>query len=159
MTPQPANIRIWWDASVSAYRVTSPYNKQLVDALKSQIPASDRHYDEVTKTWTVVERQFQPLQDLLTFLGLRAVIITRQQADAAAAQSQQNTQSQGAQRDRPLDAVIIEFVRLLPYDAAKTAYRKAALDLHPDKQGGDSSKMSTLNADWDRIAKEVYGQQ
>lgn len=157
MTPQPAQIRIWWDTSVSAYRITSPYNKQLVDTLKSHIPHSDRSYDEVTKTWTIVERQLAPLQALLKMIGLQYILISKQQADAANAAS--NTQSPAAGRGRPLDAVIIEFVRMLPYDAAKTAYRKAAMELHPDKQSGDSSKMTTLNAAWDRIAKEVYGQQ
>jgi hypothetical protein len=161
MRPQPTSIRIWWDTSVSAYRVTSPYNKQLDDALKSQIPASDRHFDEVTKTWTIVERQFAPLQTLLKMIGLQAVVITRQRAEQAAAAQSAGTSgnAQATQRGRPLDAVIIEFVRLLPYDAAKAAYRRAALDLHPDRNNGDSSKMASLNADWDRIAKEVYGQQ
>lgn len=158
MTPQPAQIRIWWDVSVQAYRVTSPYNKQLVDTLKSHIPISDRHYDEVTKTWTIVERQVETFRKLLTLIGLQYIIITRQQAETQTAQSSNSNSNASAQRGRPLDAVIIEFVRLLPYDAAKAAYRRAALDLHPDRNNGDASKMTSLNANWDRIAKEVYGQ-
>lgn len=158
MTPQPAQIRIWWDVSVQAYRVTSPYNKQLVDMLKSHIPISDRSYDEVTKTWTIVERQVETFRKLLTLIGLQYIIITRQQAETQTAQSSNSNSNASTQRGRPLDAVIIEFVRLLPYDAAKAAYRRAALDLHPDRNNGDASKMTSLNADWDRIAKEVYGQ-
>lgn len=156
MTPQPSNIRIWWDASVSAYRMTSPYNKDLVEALKSFIPVSDRSYDPMTKVWTFVEKVLPNLQMLFTHLQLQATIITKAQTDQFA-QQQQSTSAAPA-RNRPLDTVIIEFVKLLPYDAAKKAYRAAAMELHPDKQSGDSSKMTTLNSDWDRIAKEVYGQ-
>lgn len=152
------NIRIWWDTSVSAYRMTSPYNATLVDALKQFIPVSDRSYDPATKVWTFVERQLTPLQVLLSKLQMQPVVITRQQAEQAAqAQSQSNTGTSAA-RVKPLDTVIIEFVKLLPYDAARSAYRKAAMELHPDK-GGDATRSAALNDSWSRIAKEVYGQQ
>jgi hypothetical protein len=154
MTPT-GNIRIWWDTSVLAYRMASPYNQDLVNAVKQHIPVSDRSYDPTTKIWTFVERQLEPLRKMLTLIGLQYVVITKQMADQVASQ-----QSAGAGASRanvkPLDAVIIEFVRLLPLDAAKAAYRKAAMDLHPDKQGGNSSKMTALNTAWDRIQKEVY---
>src|SRR5271166_3014463 len=156
MTPQPT-IRIWWDTTVLAYRVTSPYNKELVDFLGKSIPVSDRSFDTQTKIWTVVEKQLPPLLAFLTLMQMKPVVVTRQQVEATAAQSQ-TSGAQAAQRGRPLDTVILEFVRLLPYDAARKAYRAAALDLHPDKNNGDGSRMTTLNADWDRIAKEVYGQ-
>jgi hypothetical protein len=153
MTPT-GNIRIWWDTSVNAYRLVSPFNKDLVDALKSQIPVSDRAYDPITKVWTLVERQLAPVQALLKMLNLQAVVITRQQAE----QAQQASSSAGAsaRKDKPLDTVIIEFVRLLPLDAAKAAYRRAAMELHPDRQGGSADKMQALNTAWARIEKEVY---
>ena len=155
MTPQPINIRIWWDPTVQAYRMTSAFNRELVDALKAFIPVSDRSYDPATKIWTFVEKTLAPLQGLIAKLGFNATIMTRQQVET----SQQASSAAPAVRGRPLDAVIIEFVRILPYEAAKAAFRRAALELHPDRNNGDSSKMTTLNADWDRIAKEVYGQQ
>jgi hypothetical protein len=157
--PQQLNIRIWWDASVSAYRMTSPYNASLVDALKQFIPVSDRSYDPATKVWTFVERQLAPLQGLLKQLNMQPVIITRAQAEQAAQQaaSSAGSQSTAAQRVKPLDTVIIEFVRLLPYDAMRSAYRKAAMELHPDK-GGSAERSAQLNDNWSRIAKEVYGQ-
>lgn len=153
MTPV-GNIRIWWDTSVSAYRMASPFNATLVDAIKQHIPVSDRSYDPTTKIWTFVERQLTPLQGLLKLIGAQATVITRQQAEAAAAQSSGN--GAGAQRGAPLDTVIIEFVRLVPADAMKSAYRAAALQLHPDRQGGNADKMTRLNAAWSRIQKEVY---
>lgn len=158
MTPT-GNIRIWWDTTVQAYRMASPYNATLVDSIKSQIPHSDRSYDPPTKIWTFVERQLTPLQALLKLLNMQCVVITRQQAEQAASQ-QSNTNAGGsasARNVKPLDTVIVEFVRLLPLDAAKKAYRAAAMDLHPDKQNGNNDKMQALNMAWDRIQKEVYG--
>jgi hypothetical protein len=154
MTPQShsINIRIWWDTSVAAYRMASPYNRELVDAVKSFIPVSDRSYDPATKIWTIVERQLAPLQNLLKQLGITATIITRQQAE----QASQSSPTQ--QRGKPLDTIILEFVKLIPQDCMVKAYRAAAMTLHPDK-GGSMDKMSSLNAAWDRIQKELYGTQ
>jgi len=57
---------------------------------------------------------------------------------------------------RPLDSVLLTFVKLLPYTAAQAAFRKAAMELHPDKNGGNGDRMSALNASWTRIETEFY---
>jgi hypothetical protein len=155
--PPVTNVRVWWDASVSAYRVSFPYNKELVEFLGKQIPVSDRHWDSQTNIWTCVERTLTPLLAFFKLLGVTANVITRQQMEQQAAQ-QQARGSITAQRVKPLDTVLCEFMRLLPYTAAQTAYRKAAMELHPDR-GGDAAKAAALNDSWSRIAKEVYGQQ
>lgn len=152
MTSHP-QIRIWWDTSVNAYRMTSPYNETLVDAVKKHIPISDRSYDSSTKMWTFIEKHLAPLQNLIALCGLKAVVITRHQAETTTTQ-----QPLLACNVKSLDVVLLEFVRLLPYEAAKAAYRRAALDLHPDKNNGASDHMTLLNTAWDRISKEVYGQ-
>jgi hypothetical protein len=146
-------IKIWWDVSVSAYRVSFPYNKDLVDVLSRQIPVSDRHYDMQTRIWTVVERQLPAIRKLFDMLQATVVIVTRQQAEAQQTATQSGQIARGV---KPLDSVLIEFVRLLPYDAAKTAYRKAVMQLHPDMQSGDADRASALNVAWQRIEKEVY---
>lgn len=153
MTPV-TNVRVWWDPTILAYRVASPYNKDLVETLKKHIPYSDRSFDEVTKTWIIVERQLTPLQGLFTLLGIKPSLLTRQQVEAAAQQSQ----SAGAQRGQPLDAIALQFVKLVPMQAMQKAYRLAALELHPDRNQGDGSRMASLNAAWERLQKEVYGQ-
>jgi hypothetical protein len=150
------SIRIWWDTSVQAYRMVSPYNQDLVTALKSFIPVSDRSYDPATKIWTFVERQYTPLLSLLAKLNCTPQVMSKQQVEQAAQQTSQQAGT-AAVRVKPLDSVLIEFVRLLPYDAARTAYRKAAMELHPDK-GGDPAKAASLNDAWTRVAKELYGQ-
>jgi len=54
-----------------------------------------------------------------------------------------------------LEGAIIEFFRLLPFEAAKAAYRLAIKELHPDK-GGDPVKAARLNAAWQRIESEIF---
>jgi curved DNA-binding protein CbpA len=51
--------------------------------------------------------------------------------------------------------ITLEFFRLAGPDAMLKAYRAAALTLHPDR-GGSMDVMSSLNAAWDRIQKEVF---
>src|SRR5256885_910956 len=54
-----------------------------------------------------------------------------------------------------LEDAIIEFFRLLPFEAAKAAYRLAIQELHPDR-GGDPVKAARLNAAWQRIESEIF---
>lgn len=151
MTPV-TNIRIWWDTSVMAYRMASPYNKDLVDGIKAFIPVSDRSFDPASKMWTFVERQLAPLQKLFTTLNVQPQIITRAQAEAA----QQST-PQGPRRGVDIATIALEFIKLAGPEAMKKAYRDASLRLHPDR-GGNMDQMSTLNAAWARLEKEVLGQ-
>jgi hypothetical protein len=138
--------------------MSSPFNRELVDAIKAFIPVSDRSYDPQTKIWTFVERQLTPLQTLLTQLRLAPTVVTRQQIEQQAAAQASQTGSQGAGRGLPLDAVVLQFVRTVPYNAMKKAYQLAAMELHPDRNAGNGERMATLNTAWDRIVKEIYGQ-
>jgi hypothetical protein len=154
MTPQsPSNCRIWWDASIQAYRLTSPFNKDLVEAFKTLVPASDRAFDPQTKIWTFTERWLSPTSTLIeTLMRAKPQVVTRAQAEQASQGS-----PAGPQRQLPLDTVIVQFVKLMPFEACQKAYRQAALLMHPDR-GGDMAKMQSLNTAWDRIQKELYGQ-
>jgi hypothetical protein len=49
-----------------------------------------------------------------------------------------------------LDADYVAFARLLPYSAAKIAFREAAIRLHPD-HAGDAEAMKRLNILWERL--------
>jgi len=151
MTPV-TNVRIWWDAPIAAYRLSSPYSKDLVEGLKTTIPISDRSFDPTTKVWTFVERQLDPLLKFLKLMNVQPVVVTRQQVEAAS----QST-PQGPRKGAALAEVALEFIRVAGPDAMLKAYRAAAMTLHPDR-GGSMDKMSALNAAWERLQKEVYGQ-
>lgn len=146
-------IRIWWDATVRAYRLSGAYDDQLVSFLKSNIPYSDRAWDPATKIWTFTESYFSGVEKLckMVFGDANVSVFTRQQVEATAGA----TSGTSVQKVDTITIELAEFLRLLPYEAAQAAYRKAAFILHPDK-GGDMEKMSRLNQLWTKIEKEVY---
>jgi hypothetical protein len=143
--------KLWWDNSVGAYRISTPYSPQFVDYIKASIPGSDRAYDKATHYWTFSEKYFKQVEDVIKKLWpTEHVIISHAQAQSASAPP--------ALARTAITTAIEEFFLLLPFDAANAAYRKAALELHPDREGGNMEKMSKLNALWDRIKKEVFKQ-
>jgi hypothetical protein len=162
---QMPQIKIWWDVSVSAYRVATPYNKQFVDLIKSLIPGSDRAYDPTSKMWTVTEKYLGPLQLLCENVWkTKADVVTKQEAEKAQGASSQSSGSGSANGGRgqeitlntnSIDLALARFMKIMPYDALQKAYRLAALELHPDA-GGDMAKMAELNSLWTRIKKEHF---
>jgi hypothetical protein len=148
------SVKIWWDTSVQAYRLVTPYNANFVELLKQLIPASDRLWDPQSKTWTVTERILAPTRQLVErIFKSPAAFISREQAERAAASQPSAAAPIGKLSAR--DEVLLAFVRLLPYDAARRAYREAAQALHPD-HGGSMESMTQLNMLWTRLENEFY---
>ena len=155
---QNRQVKIVWDASVNAYRMTSPWIKELKEFMGTQIPHSDRAWDADQRTWTFTEKHLDNITKLLKLVGAQPTTLTRQQVEAAAQQNAQQQASQAAAAARlAIEPVVMQFVRTVPFDAMKRAYLSAAMSLHPDR-GGDATKMTALNESWQRIAKEIYGQ-
>lgn len=144
-------VKIWWDDSVGGYRMTMSYNEALIEAFKLKIPISDRSYDKPTRVWTFTEKWLDPTLALMKALGVATPnVITRKQVEAS-----QSATAIG--KELPINDIIVQFIQTLPYDAALSAYRKAAMLLHPDR-GGSMDAMTKLNTTWKRIEKEVYKQ-
>ena len=138
-------VRIWWDTSIDGYHVVVPFNERFVEALKRLVPSSDRSYESATKVWSFSERYFEPVKTLCEqFFRLRASVVTKAQVESAQAPPAKS-----------LDDIIVEFVKLLSRDAIVSAYRRAALENHPD-HGGSMEKMSRLNSLWARIESELF---
>jgi hypothetical protein len=156
MTPSGSSVKIWWDASIGAYRLTSGYNKSLLETFKLLVPASQRSYDPETKIWTFTEQTLPMVEKVLTMVGLKATIVSRQQAEAASA-SGSNTSASAHSSQATLDTVILAFVKAMPYESMQKAYRDAAMRCHPDR-GGSMDKMAQLNSTWQRLEKELWNQ-
>jgi hypothetical protein len=144
-------VRIWWDIDVQGYKIMSPYIEPLVKFLKANIPVSDIQLDDRTNTWTFHERQLPVIQAYLDFLKIKPNLTTRQQAEANARRAGANSSSSKS----AIDLAILEFYKLIPFNAALRAYREAQMSVHPDK-GGDPDVAARLNAAWDRMKREVY---
>lgn len=150
-----AKCRVWWDPGVSAYRAQFPFKQQIVDFLKQFIPHSEREWNGDTKTWTFTESYLDGTVKFLQicFGNQEVATVTRTQYEA----QQQPRSSVAVSKLNTNDMLLVDFMKLIPYEAARAAYRQAAILLHPDK-GGDMEKMSKVNALWTKIQKEVYGQ-
>lgn len=149
--------KIWWDVSIKAYRLQCDFKPQLVDFLKKSIPVSDRTFDPTSKIWTFTEQYLAGTEKLLKLIfgDNNVAILSKAQVESTTSQQFNNKPSIGR---TSVDIDLSEFMKLLPFEAAQSAYRKASMILHPDRPGGDMEKMSKLNSLWTRIEKEVYNQ-
>ena len=149
------SCRIWWDPTVSAYRISAPYNKNFVGAIKTLVPASDRAFDNVTKFWTFTEAYFGPIIELAAHVWSSSEIDIKTRKEVEAHHQQTRHAISGTAT--PIEGMMIEFVRLMPFEAMAVAYKKAAVQMHPDR-GGDAVQMARLNKTWTRLKKEHYQQ-
>lgn len=150
-------VKIIWDDTIQAYRLTSPFIKELREFLSQRVPHSDRHWDDQHNNWVYVERQHDNVMQVLKLIGASVTCVTRQQCEAQAQASQQAAARSGK---APIDTVVMQFIRLTPLSALKKAYLGAAMEIHPDRSldPDAKTKMATLNEAWERIQKEIYGQ-
>ena len=153
-------VRIWYDTQLDAYTVSSSYSKAFVDGIKAFIPVGSRDYDPKSHFWYIKEQYVDIVRTMAEkAFGVGTVSFTSKQVSQ---QSQQYTNQYQqaspyqARQATPQQALLAEFVELIPYDALKRAYLLACQALHPDRPTGDAQKMSRLNQLWDRIEKEVY---
>jgi|SRR5579863_3058589 len=153
----PASAKIWWQAApINAYTIAIPYNEVWIAAFKQLIPGDKKHWDPVAKVWYFDEAFLDPVKFLLTksFPGIILNILTRQQVEAAG-QPRASALS-GHLALSVADAAILEFFKMLPFEAARKAYLAAITLAHPDK-GGNAEGASRLNSAWQKIEKEVFG--
>lgn len=144
--------------------------KSFVELLKCQVPASNRVYDPQTKMWTIEKNIFDNhLLKLMDMLKIRYVkgkpynYTNPYAANNATAQKPKidpnnffyNTTPAPAVQTR--ESITESLAKMLgvpvstlaqPIDQVKKLYRRKALELHPDRNNGDGSKMSELNSLW-----------
>lgn len=146
---------IFWDTKVQAYQLQMKGDfgkiEKTVQFLKQAIPHSDRNWEPTTRTWTFTEKYLDGVQKfcILIFGQQEVACLTKDKVEGQSKISVQSVNS--------IDAAMLTFMKLLPFDAAQSAYRKASMTLHPDR-GGDMESMTKLNQAWSKIEKEVYKQ-
>lgn len=174
--PKPQNVTIWWDDTVGAYKVISPYNAAFVQVIKDKIPASDRVWEPDKKLWLITEGYYDAIVALAKALyGEYSVFATKKSFNSNNSNPQQQTQqnippqSQSRYQNVPpptttkstsLSDLALQFLSLIPYDIMKKAYLQTTMKLHPDRNPDPAahSMMAEINSKWDQIQKEIYKQ-
>ena len=142
--------KIWWDDSVQAYSVSTPFNQNFVAAIKVIVPVSERGFNPVSKVWTFTE-QYLPAMETLAkqcWPGSGEVVVINKQTSQKKVSAPMATQGSAA--------CALEFLKILGFDAVQKGYRAAALEFHSDRNGGGDERMAQVNSLWDRIKKEVF---
>jgi hypothetical protein len=153
-----AKVMIYWDVKIQAYQLKMKTDfdriEKVVNFLKATIPHSDRSWDPNTKTWTFIEKYLDGVEKLCKVIygNSEVAVLTK-----ASVEGQTKNQAVASQTISGTDATLLEFMKLLPYEAAQKAYKAACFVLHPDR-GGNMEAMSKLNASWQKIEREVYHQ-
>lgn len=153
--PATVKCRIWWNVKTQSYNVSTPYSKAFVDFIKLAIPVSDRGFDPTTKIWTFVEKHIGNVEfTARTVWPQDGEVVVESKEAAEKEEAKKRAEAATHVHKAPIASVLNDFLMLLPNDALVAAYRRAAMELHPDKQGGSSEKMSHLNTLWERIKVE-----
>ena len=113
--------------------------------------------DADSKQWRVEDGWEKVLVALATELWGADSVSFRSRQDV----EQELAQLAKAQREAfmsalpPKERACFEFFELCSLDALRAAFRKMALELHPDRNGGDAVRMTKLNAAWSVLEKEL----
>lgn len=150
-------ITITWEPAARVYKVVVPYDENFIEFIKAKIPGNKRAWDGSQKCWFVDEDVINVLVVLGTELWTADAVVFHSREEVEKAEREQRE----AQRQAVLNALppreraAMEFIELCTTDALKAAYRKAALELHPDRASGDAERMTKLNAAWAALEKEL----
>jgi hypothetical protein len=139
---------LWYDPKLDGYTLQCSFSPDFIEFIKQQIPASDRAYDPPTKNWKFNKKYIDAVRGAAekVFGKNNVTFVSEAQVKGAAPSANKNSS---------IEACLAEFMKLLPFDAANAAFRKASMALHPDR-GGSMEAMSKLNVLWDRIKAEIY---
>jgi len=161
----PVKVTVSWSSLVGAYdlkfdNIGAHWDKvkSIIAWLKMTVPYGEREYDDINKIWTIHEKFFQDLKNVLSAVGPEFdVTIVEKPVGGTSV------------KFVPLDIYLELFKELSGLDIAnygedkfseaKRAYFKTAMKLHPDHHPNDPeayAKMRDFNEAWDVIKEKHF---
>ena len=147
--------RVSFDKALDAYDISFQYARSewsiiesIITLIKGSIPVAQRVYDPKTKTWTIAGVAYPVVKAIFSHIKMDIDEIRPVSADGFFYEDVVNAKGPVTK-----DTLAVQVKKLLGVDDSvladdallKKAYRKKALELHPDRNNGDGSKMSALN--------------
>jgi hypothetical protein len=128
-----AHSRRTWGGSV---QLNFPYNRELIDVLKAEIPANARSWDGLAKTWTVHPPH-----------GQRAETLVRRYYPTMQVSEFSDRRSNPTPTPLRPEASALAELHLLPSApdiVVEAVYRVLSKEAHPDR-GGSDERQRALN--------------
>lgn len=151
-------VKVLHDKKLGAYNIGFKFSKwewsqveAIVAMMKMAIPASDRLYEPASKEWSISAKYYPWLEEL--FKKSNFNIIIEKVVNPEDFFYSNFTDSTPQVSKETLAGQLVKLLGITPdelNDAGllKKAYRRKALELHPDRNAGDGTAMSSLNEIW-----------
>lgn len=164
---RPCAVTLSWNSLVGAYDLKFDQIsggekwgkvKGIIAWIKQTIPYGERDYDDVTHVWTIHEKYFTLLRDVIQAIGPEFTITVVEKPLGGP-----------SVKFTPLDTYFTIFkeasgvdITSYPEDQfgqAKKIYFKTAMRLHPDRNNGSEAaaqQMSEFNVAWEVIKERHF---
>jgi predicted NAD-dependent protein-ADP-ribosyltransferase YbiA (DUF1768 family) len=131
-----------WSVHFQAGRYDWSRVKAILEVMKMKVPSSDRDYDPTTKTWTILEKHW----DFIKQIVVAASFDLKEEKEVDYQDFFYNTAPEAHIESH--ESLHAKLEAILGKGFTKKTYLRKALEWHPDRNGGDGSKMSELNSLW-----------
>lgn len=132
------SVDVWWDMSILLYRIKSPFDENLKEKFKTEVPSQFRAWDPPTKTWVFEEDYLEVV--LKIYAGYRQKITTRKEVERDFRAALPAATDIG-----DLSKCCTVFVGYLDQDVLERAWKMQLTRLHPDA-GGSPQASSDFNS-------------
>lgn len=127
--------------------------------IRAFVPATAREYDHNTKEWTILESFWTPIKELLdkgNFKVIEEKVINPEDFFYNQGIPTEHVETKESIANKLLALLGITAEELADFNRAKKAYRRKALELHPDRHPENAGKMSELNSIWSAYNEKAF---